>query len=137
MKKIFALFLIIIATATSGCALTKNTVKQNNPNKIIEQAQENKASIIVNGQNYSAEFPAGATGYDFLVLLSKQTDFKFNGIDYGGDLGFFVNEVNEIQNTNEKYWVYYINGEEAQTGISTYLIKPNDTIEWKYEESIY
>jgi len=48
-----------------------------------------------------------------------------------------VNEVNEIQNTNEKYWVYYINGEEAQTGISTYLIKPNDTIEWKYEESIY
>lgn len=34
---------------------------------------------------------------------------------------------------NNEFWAFYVNGHQAQVGAGTYVIKNNDTIEWKIE----
>ncbi len=35
--------------------------------------------------------------------------------------------------TSREFWAFYVNGEQAQVGAGSYLVKNNDTIEWKIE----
>ena len=70
-----------------------------------------------------------------LTAMSEQT-FTFSGKEYPS-LGFFIEEINGKKNdpTNDTYWLYYINGQLANIGISNYQIKQGDIIEWKYVKS--
>ncbi len=48
-------------------------------------------------------------------------------------LGAIVKNINGFENnTDGKYWQYWINGRYAEIGISSYIVKPNDLIEWKF-----
>lgn len=91
------------------------------------------ATIKVYNSVYKLEVQPRSSVYDLMKQLRAQTDFSFSGKEFSGGLGFFVEEINgQRQNPKEKkYWIYYINGEMAVTGISTYIIQPNDLIEWK------
>ena len=68
-----------------------------------------------------------------MTKLKSEGEVSFSGKEYSS-MGFFVEEINGVKNDNlaGKYWIYYINGQSAQVGISNYIIKPNDLIEWKY-----
>lgn len=101
-----------------------------------EKAGSVRAKIIVGGQEYEAWVPEGATPLEFMKLLQESRGFSFGGKQFPG-LGFFVEEINGlVQNPRESmYWVYYINGETAQVGVSQYTIQPNDVIEWRYEQA--
>lgn len=35
--------------------------------------------------------------------------------------------------TEKEFWSFYVNGKQAQVGAGSYLVKNNDTIEWKIE----
>jgi len=35
--------------------------------------------------------------------------------------------------TNKEFWSFYVNGKQAQVGAGSYIVKNNDTIEWKIE----
>lgn len=69
-----------------------------------------------------------------MQIIRKDYPFTFSGKEYSG-LGFFVEEINGVKNNTQegRYWIYYINGKKAQVGISSYILKPNDIIMWKYE----
>ena len=67
--------------------------------------------------------------------LQAESDFRYSGKNYSS-LGFFVEEVNGVKNTN-KYWVYYLNGVSAKAGISTQKINSGDNIKWSYENSTF
>ncbi|MBT7928728.1 DUF4430 domain-containing protein [Candidatus Peregrinibacteria bacterium] len=71
--------------------------------------------------------------YDLMNIL-PDSEFQFSGKNFGS-LGFFVESIGGIMNDNKNgmYWIYSINGSEAQTGISNYIIQPNDIISWDYE----
>jgi hypothetical protein len=91
------------------------------------------STFYVNNEKYDFKIPPNSTVYDAMKILSQQANFKFNGKNYG-NLGFLTEEINGIKNGQQnKYWIYYINGESAKVGISSYIIKPNDIITWKYE----
>lgn len=48
-------------------------------------------------------------------------------------LGAIVKNINGFENnTDGKYWQYWINGRYAEIGISSYIVKPSDLIEWKF-----
>lgn len=37
------------------------------------------------------------------------------------------------QNEKREFWAFYVNGEQAVVGAGSYIMKNNDTIEWKIE----
>jgi len=93
-------------------------------------------TLYVNEQKYELNPPASSTVYQAMNLLSQQTNFTFGGKQYA-NLGFFVDEINGMKNNpkTNKYWIYYVNGQSANVGVSSYIIRPNDIITWKYEAS--
>jgi len=97
------------------------------------------ATLTVGDTTYNTKVVEGTTVHEVMATLTTMSiqAFSFSGQDYGGDMGFFVNEINGVKNdnVNGKYWIYYINDKEAQVGISHQTLKSGDIIEWKYEES--
>ena len=62
----------------------------------------------------------------------QATDFVFTGHEYPS-MGMFVDSINGKKNTGGYYWIFYVNGKSSQYGISSAVVHPGDTIEWKYE----
>src|SRR3989338_10253018 len=121
-----------IDAAVNTTSDTQNGSQQFN-NLTIEQLT-NQVTVRVDDKDYQTNFVSSTTVYDLMTKLKSKDEISFSGKEYSG-MGFFVDEINGVKNDNlfGKYWIYYINGESAQVGISNYIIKRDDLIEWKYE----
>ena len=85
-------------------------------------------------ETYEVTVLQGSSVFD--VMETAQEDgFSFAGKEFTG-IGFFVEEIEgKAQNPRERmYWIYYVNNEKAQVGVSSYIIEDNDVITFKYEE---
>jgi hypothetical protein len=91
--------------------------------------------IYVGEKKYEISVPEKSTVYELMDLLRLKNEISFQGKTASG-LGFFVDEILGIKNnpSENTYWIYYINGKAAPVGISNYVLKPNDVINWKYEK---
>ena len=102
--------------------------------EIIEQSISVKntiaITIIVEGKVLNITPVNGMSLYDALVLAKEKSDIQFSGKDYSG-LGFFVTDIGSLHSGNGKYLIYSINNKEASVGVSSYLLKDGDIIEWK------
>lgn len=76
-------------------------------------------SIAYNGQD----------GQNALDLLKKKATVKTQD----SSMGAFVISINDIENTETQYWMFYVNGELAPIASDQYKTKNNDKIEWRYE----
>ena len=65
---------------------------------------------------------------------ASSTSLTFTGRNYPS-LGFFVESIDGKQAGNGSAWIFYVNGKESQTGISSTMLHPGDTVEWRYEKS--
>jgi len=63
----------------------------------------------------------------------KEGKIDFKDKTYSG-MGKLIEEINGISN-GDKYWIYYVNGQKANIGISNYKIKAGDVVSWKYEKN--
>jgi len=96
-----------------------------------------KAVMIIGGVKLETEIKIGDSAYDLMENLKSENKINFFGRNYPG-LGFFVEEINGVKNNpSGENWIYYVNGEPAPVGISNYILKNNDIIEWKYEEKFF
>jgi len=139
------LFLILIFVAVVGGVYFFTPSKTigpkeptSTPQNATEQSNTIPATISVLDKTYPVQIDEGSSVYDAMQSLMKQGLVSFTAKEYSG-MGYLIEEFNGTKNDNASgtYWVYYINGKSADEGISSYIIKPNDTISWKYEKSIY
>lgn len=95
---------------------------------------EENYTLLINDRQYNINLPADKTVYDLMLALQARGDIEFKGKNSAG-LGFFVEEINGIRNNSFKnrFWLYYINGRSASVGVSYYILKPKDSISWRYE----
>ena len=144
MRKFSILILVLIAiVVVTGTAIftvgTNRTAELESRTFITEDRTEQgivRAVIDVQSLSYEVFTPEGSTAYDLMVAAaSKQDDFSFQGQNFPG-IGFFVEEINGLAQDKKSgmYWIYYINGQTAQVGVSQYKLKNNDIITWKYEK---
>ncbi len=121
------------STAPEKIVESAKIEKTESPETVSNPAEEKiKAVMLINGAKYEAEVKLGSSAYDLMNLLKTENKISFFGKDYSG-LGFFVEEINGVKNNPAgKNWLYYVNGKPAPVGISNYIIKANDIIEWKY-----
>ena len=48
--------------------------------------------------------------------------------------GKFVESIDGVKGDDKNFWAFYVNGAQSQVGASSYQLKPNDKVEWKYEK---
>jgi hypothetical protein len=71
----------------------------------------------------------GREGVDALTLLHEAyvTETK----DFGPGVGEFVEVIKGIRPAQDEFWGFFVNGEAAEVGASSYITKNNDQIEWR------
>ena len=94
--------------------------------------QTSAVTIVAGDTKINLVLPQGSSLYDALVLAQQNKQIIFSGTSYPS-LGFFVTDIGVLHSGNGKNLLYYINGKEAQVGISSYQPKDGDTISWKLE----
>lgn len=75
------------------------------------------------------------TVFNLLKKVARENSMEFSYKEYP-DLGALVESINNVKNDfgNNKWWQYWVNGEYALVGASSYQLKNNDSVEWKYVE---
>lgn len=94
-------------------------IKQGKTKQAVQQTQETQ---IISYQ--------GVEGKNALELLQKEHQVNFQTSDFG----VFVTEIDGIKNTEDTFWMYYVNEKLAEVAADKYATKEGDKIEWKYEK---
>ncbi|MDD5148334.1 MAG: terpene cyclase/mutase family protein [Candidatus ainarchaeum sp.] len=82
-----------------------------------------------------ASLPEDANAFSAFSAAAAADSLDLN-LAYFDGMGFFVNGINGINNNwPSAYWHFWVNGSEAQVGISGFIPAGNDTIELGYENS--
>ena len=75
-----------------------------------------------------------------IKIAPKSTTLKLlyitcNIVTKGQKENAFITAINgRMADPNKReFWAFYVNGVQAQVGAGTYVVKNNDTIEWKIE----
>ena len=71
----------------------------------------------------------GQDGKTALELLKSKASVETKQSSFGE----FVVSINGNDGGGTKYWLYYVNGQEANVGAGAYDTKASDKIEWKLQ----
>jgi len=140
-KNILIAFILFCIVGSFYYLKLKNTeqrdVKEIAPpveNNVIFGKQNIKAFLLIQDEKYDGEVEEDSTVLDIMQKVKLENDkFDFKYTEHTG-LGAFINEINGIRGGEGGYWIYYVNGIEANVGVSNYKIKNGDVISWKYEK---
>jgi len=84
------------------------------------------------GDNEEAavELVEAKTAYEALQAAAENRDWQVEVKQY--DFGNLVEAINNQKNTNDKAWIYYINGQPATQAADKQELKAGAVVEWKY-----
>jgi len=103
-------------TPTPTVASKSITVSQ----RITVQSENEKYDTL--------QIQEGKTALD-LLMQSHKTVTKGEGKNA------FVTAIDGkiADDSKKEFWAFYLNGKQAEVGAGSYILKPNDKIEWKIE----
>lgn len=73
-----------------------------------------------------------STVYEAMKELVKEGKISVEFKQFSG-LGAFVQSIDGLAPKGNQYWIYYLNGQTANVGVSLTKLKNNDVITWRYE----
>ena len=103
--------------------------------KISQNATVDTITIKIGDHSVLLPVKTNTSLYDILLAGQKAGQIHFTGKNYSS-MGFFISSIENLHEGDGKYLIYYVNGVEASVGISSYIPKINDVIEWKISTSI-
>ena len=90
--------------------------------------------------NYSDHFDVfNATVLENSSVFDLLTSVLGTGLEYSESpgLGAFINGINNVSNSQTDYWMFYVEGNLSNVGVSSYLIDHSVTIEMRYEKPVW
>ena len=144
MNKKYIIFLVVIFFA--GIFLYQKNNQGNNGNNLNNQniAKDQSSTDASNqvevkldfGDNLISTATVGAnTAFEALEKSVKERGMIMKTKKY--DFGIFIESIGDFANTNDKAWIYYINGNSATQAADMQEVVFGDKLEWKYEKPIY
>lgn len=131
---------LLIGIAGFGILVQSDMEKINSSfleGKIISPIQApafKKATLILDdGEKPPSKFHLKIGKGTTVLDLLNQSGIRF---DYEeSDLGVFVESIGGVQNSKsqDKFWMYYVNGELAPVGVGQQLVNPSDVVEFRFE----
>jgi hypothetical protein len=87
-------------------------------------------TVVKNSSSQTVELSyKGQDGKNALALLKTHANVQTKS----SSLGEYVTSINGNDGGGSKYWIFYVNGKEAQVGAGAYVTHNGDTIEWKLQ----
>ncbi len=113
-----------------------NTTENTDPAPTAQsEIKQDLATLEINGVSLTTSIEKNTSVYDFMNKLKKERKVNFTDKTYIG-LGKFIDSINGIRGDGTRFWIYYVDGQKAQIGVSNYKINPGDVVSWKYEKDI-
>jgi hypothetical protein len=81
---------------------------------------------------YSGVRVAKKTVLGLLLQAAQDNGFEVNYNPPRGEMGAFVKSINGLENTNERFWQFWVNGEYGQVAMDQQEIKDGDLVEIKF-----
>ena len=142
-KTIFiAITILILGISISIMLSDKNSnIGQYQESKISQLEDQKQIELIIdNGKGlsltYIAKFREGMTVFDLLKEKTDELHLNLETKIY--DVGTFIEAIGNKKNGKEnKYWLYYVNGEMPMVAVEQNKLNPGDTVEFKFEESSF
>ena len=122
---VILVFLIFLETGNIN--FYKNTNEKVAP---LQPESLISSTVIIGKETLHLTFAPGKSLYDILLKEKENNTLSFSGKEYPS-MGFFTTDIGTLHSTKDHYLMYYINGKEAEVGISSYFPKNGDVIEWK------
>lgn len=135
----------IFATAANiGILTNTNSINQ----QILDQTnyKENMvskvtATVEIDFGNKTDTFSIESinnTVYGFLLEAAKIGGYDVKATYYGSFDSLLIDSIANIQNGQDnKYWIYYINGESGSVAADKQIVEDDDLIKWSFEEFTY
>ena len=129
---IISVFFNIKNQSTKKIINTRNSPPSSLPRTWGEEKGGGLTILEINGTKYHSQIEGEISIADFMEKLKNEGKISFVEKNYIG-MGKFIESINEIKN-GEQNWIYYVNGQKANIGISNYKINQGDIVSWKYEK---
>ena len=103
------------------------------PEKKLAPSKNTENITVIAGQDkINLSVAPDTTFYNALIEAQGADKITFSGKKYPA-LGFFVTDIGTLHAGDGKDLLYYVNGKEATVGVSGYVLKNGDILEWKLE----
>jgi len=79
--------------------------------------------------NLSVVELTGVDGKSVLDLLNDKVKVEFTPSASGA----LVNSINGIKNSDKEFWLYSVNGVDAEVAADKFITKDGDKIKWEYK----
>lgn len=140
MKKYLLPTTIVLIILSSFLLLPKDKDQQVIQNDSIEQTAKKEATTsIFFGEEriikHQIKINENTTAYEALVKTLEKEGLEIQTTQY--DFGIFINSIDGIKNTNDKAWIYFVNGESANKASDQFILKDEDLLEWKFIKPEY
>ena len=136
MKKIFIFIILLLAISFIFYfwQQNKNNGAQNlnsGGNQVTLSFQFSEEDTI----EKKLEFKSAINLAEITKLISQQEAWEYKFDDYG-EMGILLSQIKDKKNgQDQKYWQYFVAGEQPQISIDKYFPANNTYIEWKFIKS--
>jgi len=84
----------------------------------------------------TVDFTKGMTVFDLLKNGTEELGLNLKTKTY--DIGIMVEAIGDKENGQDnKYWLYYVNGEMPMVSADKMILKAGDKVEFKFEKSAF
>jgi hypothetical protein len=94
----------------------------------VHKATPTAATTVKSAQTTKLTYH-GQDGQTALALLKKHAKIQTKT----SSLGEYVTAINGNDGGGKKYWIFYVNGKEAQIGPAAYVTHNSDVIQWRLQ----
>ena len=129
---LFGGYYVVNNSSQQGETSTETTATEQQVQPQVEITIDYAGEVEKDTEAKSINFEESDTAWDVL-----QSEVGFDNIeyqDYGGDLGIFVQGINGVKPSGNKFWLFKVNGKGAEVGISSYKVQDGDRLEFVISE---
>ena len=139
VKNIILIAIPIIALVLAGATLIGTGVisfeKPESENELLS------VKVLIDygdglSDSYDVEI-ANATAFQALETASDEFGFDLDTTYYEEYQSHLINKINGVGSVDNKYWIFYVNGDMAPVGADQMYVKNGDIISFNLEESIW
>ncbi len=145
INKIVGLLFIFAIILTVGWFLFDSELGAGEPMDSADNFEETDDVILGTALLVINDGLASPLSFE-LALKSETTAFDLlkTAVEKGGvellysesEFGVFVEKIGERKNKDEnKYWMYFVNGEMPMIAVDKHIVSPEDIVEFKFEKS--
>jgi hypothetical protein len=142
LQKNWIAVVAIVAFALVGGYYATTNVQEQGEVAPATTSNENSAQVEVtidysggvdkDSESKSVGIEKGNTAWDVLKSAIGEANIEYK--DYGGEMGVFISGINEVKPEGNKFWLFKVNGEGADVGVSAYEAQAGDKLEFVISE---